>query len=268
MANYNMIRPETSPSSEDRKRKREGGAVGAEQNSRSLPPVDATFHPRRAVCRPPSEPLELTSRQSAALSRAMDGVRKSEVDYQDDIRRRSAHRRRRTTSEVEGDSSSCLLDLLDAHPGAAQFVATSGGSITCWNDSFAELTGGSGGPSRHPLTIFDLVQAEYIGSLYGMFALALHGVAVVEDEEPAGDGEGLGSSHLTITLPCRKFCASCERNVTIIFVNEAPSRCFVGVVTSPLAADGASATVPAGRMVRERDDVLCGKLFDCPAGAV
>ena len=33
-----------------------------------------------------------------------------------------------------------------------------------------------------PLTVFDLVRTECLGSLYGMLALALHGLGIVEEE--------------------------------------------------------------------------------------
>ena len=55
---------------------------------------------------------------------------------------------------------------------------------TTGSQSFLETIASSSSPSdpHLPLTVFDLVRTECLGSLYGMLALALHGLGIVEEE--------------------------------------------------------------------------------------
>ena len=100
-------------------------------------------------------------------------------------------------------------------------------SVRCaaGNDAFAAIARPS--PGR-PLTVCDLIDAAALPSLYGMLALALHHVGIVEAEavppppqdpedgasasagddatapSPAAAPRPPSPSHLSITLPCRR----------------------------------------------------------------
>lgn len=160
-----------------------------------------------------------------------------------------------------------IFDELEAHPNAIQLVASSGGLITHWNEAFSDITHKSSSSLiTNPITIFDLVDSQSIPSLYGMLALALHNVPIVEEEifsptvnknrsyasleeeevavlmtttEMAGDDDlekksrPSSSSHLSITLPCKSFHkAKTQYNVTILYVDAASmKRCFLGILT-------------------------------------
>jgi hypothetical protein len=181
-----------------------------------------------------------------------------------------------------------IFDELEAHPNAIQLVASSGGLIThckshclllllvsfltgsckrcliphtqfyslfpirAGNEAFSDITHKSSSSLvTNPITIFDLVDSKSIPSLYGMLALALHNVPIVEEEifsptvnknrsyasleeeeeevaesmtttEMAGDDDlekksrPSSSSHLSITLPCKSFHkATTQYNVTV-----------------------------------------------------
>lgn len=178
-----------------------------------------------------------------------------------------------------------IFDELEAHPNAIQLVASSGGLIThcksqclisplvisyrflqtmphpsypilfpfpirAGNEAFSDITHKSSSSLiTNPITIFDLVDSQSIPSLYGMLALALHNVPIVEEEifsptvnknrsyasleeeevavlmtttEMAGDDDlekksrPSSSSHLSITLPCKSFHkAKTQYNVTV-----------------------------------------------------
>ncbi len=179
-----------------------------------------------------------------------------------------------------------IFDELEAHPNAIQLVASSGGLIThcksqcllsplvssltgsckrcliphiqfyspfpirAGNEAFSDITHKSSSSLiTNPITIFDLVDSQSISSLYGMLALALHNVPIVEEEifsptvnkkryyasleeeevavlmtttEMAGDDDlekksrPSSSSHLSITLPCKSFHkANTQYNVTV-----------------------------------------------------
>jgi len=174
-------------------------------------------------------------------------------DYDDDGR---------SCSDDDGSRRFDILDELDAHPHAIRIVATSGGLITHWNDGFTKITKPSTCLKKIPLTIFELVDSKSLASLYGMLALALHNIGIVEvenfslDEQEetnddssevaeasslevaeaaVADNEKLRSpSHLSITLPCKLFRNSSTRyNITIVFMNYSASskRCFLGILT-------------------------------------
>ncbi|EJK70146.1 hypothetical protein THAOC_08518 [Thalassiosira oceanica] len=192
--------------------------------------------------------------------------------------------------------------------------------------SFLETVALSSSPSdpHLPLTVFDLVRTECLGSLYGMLALALHGLGIVEEEagdegdlpssgtktsgfsgpvssdldasslvprvasmvvsgsEDESDGkdyprpsvlsgrrDGEGEkmnlaanrardepSHLCITLPCKM---PLGQDVTVIYMDDLPSRCFVGILT-PSELESTS-DLPRGQMVRMSDGELCSRVF-------
>ncbi len=85
------------------------------------------------------------------------------------------------------------------------------------NEAFAEITRPSASLKKIPLTIFDLVDHISLPSFYGMLALSLHDVGVVEAETIGVDENTSGaSSHLSITLPCKMFRNSSTRyNITV-----------------------------------------------------
>jgi hypothetical protein len=69
------------------------------------------------------------------------------------------------------------------------------------------------------MTIFDLVESRCLSSLYGMLAVALHNLSIVEDvlmnddgsEWHEGEETAKGPTHLSITLPCKPFKDSFKR---------------------------------------------------------
>jgi hypothetical protein len=122
--------------------------------------------------------------------------------------------------------------------------------IRTGNEAFSDITHKSSSSLIiNPITIFDLVDSKSIPSLYGMLAMALHNVPLVEEEifsptvnknkshpsfekeevlvlttttEMAGDDDlekksRLSSlSHLSITLPCKSFHnAPTQYNITV-----------------------------------------------------
>ena len=85
------------------------------------------------------------------------------------------------------------------------------------NSAFSNITRSSSNKSS--MTIFDLVESRCLSSLYGMLAVALHNLSIVEDVLKNDDGsdwdEGekmaKGPTHLSITLPCKLFKDSLSR---------------------------------------------------------
>ncbi|KAL9178433.1 hypothetical protein ACHAXT_003763 [Thalassiosira profunda] len=138
-----------------------------------------------------------------------------------------------------------FLDRLKSDPGVAQIVATTGGLVTYWNDAFAAVTRSSASLNQYPITIFELIESTSLGLFYGMLALALEGAprapSIVsdgaggeggDDDEEEEEEEPAGSSHLSITLPCRRFRGADARyNITIIYMDDLSSKCFVGILT-------------------------------------
>lgn len=90
----------------------------------------------------------------------------------------------------ETNPNSCLTTAIPPHSHAFLTPLPS----KTGSQSFLETVALSSSPSdpHLPLTVFDLVRTECLGSLYGMLALALHGLGIVEEE--AGDEGDLPSS--------------------------------------------------------------------------
>ena len=155
-----------------------------------------------------------------------------------------------------------IFDELEAHPNAIQLVASSGGLIThcksqclisplvisyrflqtmphpsypilfpfpirAGNEAFSDITHKSSSSLiTNPITIFELIDSKSIPSLYGMLALALHNVPIVEEEifsltvskntDTDKKSRPYSLSHLSITLPCKSFHnAPTQYNVTV-----------------------------------------------------
>lgn len=186
------------------------------------------------------------------------------------------HARVNNGNHVKEDGSITLSTLpfdifseLEAHPNAIQFVATSGGLVTQWNEAFSNVTNiFSSKLIKDHLTIFELVDSKSLPLLYSMLAMSLHGVPIVEAEifgpddttssssikeeeervaavstpkETTGD-DCLGKksrsssssvSHFSITLPCKSFHNSSTRyHVTIVYMDDIlAKRCFLGILT-------------------------------------
>lgn len=78
------------------------------------------------------------------------------------------------------------------------------------NDAFSNITHSLSNKSS--VTIFDLVESHCLPNLYGMLALALHNLSIVEDVPKNDDGSERhdeeekigGPTHLSITLPCKR----------------------------------------------------------------
>lgn len=93
------------------------------------------------------------------------------------------------------------------------------------NEAFYDITHSSSYSNNQlphsPLTIFELIESNSLPSLYGMLALALHNISIMQeaslpveeegdmsdtleeerDEQPAS----AAAQHLSITLPCKSF---------------------------------------------------------------
>lgn len=115
------------------------------------------------------------------------------------------------------------------------------------NDAFAGITRSSDSLRSYPITIFELIESTSLRSFYGMLALALEGMprapSIVSntardetDSDEEGSDEDEGPSHLSITLPCRRFHGSDARyNITV-------SCCLVhifgiGILYYPIVTD-------------------------------
>lgn len=180
-------------------------------------------------------------------------------------------------SSRDNNWTSIFLDRLSSNLDTAQIVATSGGLVTYWNDTFCNIIQSSATRLRNfPLTIFELIEPRTLPKLYAMLALALHDIGIVVEEEDSDsssssssssvssnnddvderrcdcDDDGRSSalssvghhpttaaatppssSHLSITLPCKSFRGdpTSRYNITIIFMHDLSSRCFVGILT-------------------------------------
>ncbi|ACI64373.1 predicted protein [Thalassiosira pseudonana CCMP1335] len=208
-----------------------------------------------------------------------------------------------TTNYLSARTS--ILQEMEHYSKIAQIVASPGGMISIWNKAFTNIThptfasssDSSSPASIHrqqlPLTIFELLDPTSLKHMYRMLALALHEDVVVADvdtssspsDEKSDDGSGKKTSHLAITLLCKKFRGSDTRyNITIIFMDDdSPmKRCFFGVLTpsspsghhgnkdeatvnciapSVLSDDSDNASpapsLPTGKILRVGDDLLC-----------
>lgn len=259
--------------------------------------------------------MHLTQLQSKFINDTMKDIREKEkmktkkrkTSHHDDILSASSQLE---CNRARGSWTSIFLDRLSSNADVAQIVASSGGLVTYWNESFSGATARSSKSlCNSPLTIFELIESESLQSLYGMLAMALHRVPIVEDSmsQIGNDNEGQledeaverpaysrssDSSHLSITLPCRLFHgSSCRYNITIVFMDDLSSRCFIGILTpsstsmaesdesSPELSHAdqgeeetqviktadqstmAKPILPFGRMLRVYDDVLCQLIF-------
>ncbi|KAL9178423.1 hypothetical protein ACHAXT_003753 [Thalassiosira profunda] len=259
----------------------------------SFAPPALPFHPSRAAPNPQLKPLELPAVQARFIAETMGGLRSRAA------KRRRVDASRQTVEpasshiEHDGGGSSAdeeggsvasaagfdILEALDAHPDVVHIVATAGGLITHWNESFAGIAKPAPALRRAPLSLFDLVESTALPSLYQIFALALHNVAVadVEDfrhtssaqDDESGEEASRSPSHLSITLPCRTFRTSpVEYDITVVFMSDdVPARrCFLGILaprkteSDRRSGDGAG-LLPMGKIVRASDDVLCRTLL-------
>ena len=92
------------------------------------------------------------------------------------------------------------------------------------NEAFYDITHSSSSSNNQlphsPLTIFELIESNSLPSLYGMLALALHNISIMQEAslpvEEEGDMSSLkeerdeqpasaAAQHLSITLPCKSF---------------------------------------------------------------
>mmetsp|Transcript_29172 Transcript_29172/g.60532 ORF Transcript_29172/g.60532 Transcript_29172/m.60532 type:complete len:538 (+) Transcript_29172:81-1694(+) len=190
-----------------------------------------------------------------------------------------SHARRHNNHEMN------ISEELNFHSEVAQIVATPGGLIMYWNEAFFNLSRKSStknktsekfcttapappttstpeSPTMSSLTIFDLIEPKSLPNLYGMLALALHDIGIIEVEalpslaststsvdstankstddhsiysHPGTKKQKRKPSHLSITLPCKKLPQSKNpHNISIIFMDDlAPmKRCFLGIITS------------------------------------
>ena len=105
------------------------------------------------------------------------------------------------------------------------------------NEAFSGITRSYESLRNFPITIFELIESKSLPSWYGMLASAIHNISIVEDSVPPAlflpssssssssvstndqDIErSLGSSHLSITLPCKMFRDSSSRyNITVSY---------------------------------------------------
>lgn len=198
--------------------------------------------------------LEMTTKQSKFISDTMLDIRQNELE------KRATKRIKVNHSFHIGNSASLtslskekqdaialshveLIDEMERHPNIAQIVATSGGLITAWNDTFVDVVKPAASMHRIPLTIFDLVDPRSLHKLYGMLALALSEDTFFAEHKTTEEAKDfsavkLASSHLSIILPAKKFRHdSTSYEVTIIFMDFAPTeRNFVGWITpTPLS---------------------------------
>jgi len=230
------------------------------------------------------------------------------------------HKTVHSTGKRSGRSDnwmSMFLDRLHSDPNVAQIVATSGGLVTYWNPAFSRMTRSSASLDNFPLTIFDLVESKSLSSLYAMLALALHNTSIVEEdptnqsapflppsssisvEDHAMNRRSSGSSHLSVSLPCKLTSgSSTQYNITIIFMHDLRSKCFVGFLTLKLPSSpcnisantctpnhvsssdvhkvkqeeanlafantcqGAEAALTCGKILHLDDNILCKLIFD------
>lgn len=91
------------------------------------------------------------------------------------------------------------------------------------NEAFYDITHSSSYSNNQlphsPLTIFELIESNSLPSLYGMLALALHNISIMQEASLPVEEEGdmsdtlreerdeqsAAAQHLSITLPCKSF---------------------------------------------------------------
>jgi len=157
--------------------------------------------------------------------------------------------------DCDGGNQS-LLDKLDASPDFAQVVASPGGLITFRNQSFCQLANQSTSLRKVPLTLFELIDPDYLPQFFGMLALALHNVTTFDSVHLITNNSARASadataaaihtreenvatpmtSHLSITLPCNKLLQSSSAssyNITVVYMNDFSSikKCFLGIIS-------------------------------------
>eukprot|EP00574_Skeletonema_japonicum_P004829 CAMPEP_0201726116 /NCGR_PEP_ID=MMETSP0593-20130828/9278_1 /ASSEMBLY_ACC=CAM_ASM_000672 /TAXON_ID=267983 /ORGANISM="Skeletonema japonicum, Strain CCMP2506" /LENGTH=340 /DNA_ID=CAMNT_0048217585 /DNA_START=188 /DNA_END=1210 /DNA_ORIENTATION=+ len=227
------------------------GGMSREQ----MPP----FHPRSAQCNTDNlPPLKMTKVQDKYISDTMAELREKHVND------RAAKRQKRLAWDNQDDATSIdcgsgnqsLLDKLDASPDFAQVVASPGGLITYRNQSFCKLTKQSTSLRKVPLTLFELIDPDYLPQFFGMLALALHNVTTFDSVHLITNNSARAStdataaaidtrdeniatpmtSHLSITLPCNKLLQSSSAssyNITVVYMNDFCSvkKCFLGIIS-------------------------------------
>jgi hypothetical protein len=121
------------------------------------------------------------------------------------------------------------------------------------NESFCKLTKQSASLGKIPLTVFELIDPEYLPQFFGMLALALHNVTTFDSVHLIGNNGRAApaaaaaderdenvvsskSSHLSITLPCKKSLRSSSAssyNITVVYIDDFCSvkKCFLGIIS-------------------------------------
>eukprot|EP00985_Skeletonema_marinoi_P015032 scaffold7670_cov120-Skeletonema_marinoi.AAC.1 len=219
------------------------GGMSGEQ----MPP----FHPRTAQCNTANlPPLKMTKLQDKCISDAMAEMREKHVNERAAKRQKLLEWENQDDSSIDCGSGSnqSLVDKLDASPDFAQVVASPGGLITYRNESFCKLTKQSTSLRKVPLTLFELIDPEYLPQFFGMLALALHNVTtfdsvhLITNSNNGGASAGAASavtsktSHLSITLPCNQLIQSSSAssyNITVVYMNDFCSikKCFLGIIS-------------------------------------
>ncbi len=126
------------------------------------------------------------------------------------------------------------------------------------NHSFCKLTKQSTSLRKVPLTLFELIDPNYLPQFFGMLALALHNVTTFDSvhlitnkrDRASSDATAAAAihtseeniatpmtSHLSITLPCNKLLQSSSTsssyNITVVYMNDFCSvkKCFLGIIS-------------------------------------
>lgn len=293
------------------RRKQAVNPIALKIHAAPFEPDQARDPPKQAVQQRQAS-IEMTALQSKFINDTMKNIREREVENRAAAKRQRTQKNQSAPSHLCNESSiinrssnwtSIFLDRLSWNPNVAQVVATSGGLVTYWNEAFSGITRSSSSLRKFPITMFELIDSKSLPSLYSMLALALHDISIVEDTASSQDETSFVSSHLSITLPCKSFGddSSSSYDITIIYMDDLSSRCFVGILTpspqiktrnikrcdSSLSCSDSSQcggqisssdsaedsheettddyeafeTLPTGRVLRLSDDHLCRMIF-------
>eukprot|EP00956_Cyclotella_meneghiniana_P042297 scaffold248409_cov63-Cyclotella_meneghiniana.AAC.2 len=218
--------------------------------------------------------LDLSEEQSKFISNTMRDLRQAELDHRATKRMKTDHVfaadiASSSSSDCEETDLGCnfstgidIVDEMEHHSHIAQFVATSGGLVTVWNDAFLEVVKPTASMAQVPLTIFDLVQPQSLHKLYGMLALALDEEVIVQQETSEDDSNA--TSHMSIILPTKNFrLTGIQYEMTIVFMEHIVprERSFLGWITpAPICP---SSTTIAGLVTVSSDDEISPN-YDLP----